>query len=84
MITADGNSGNIEGKIIASLRLPARTFLPFACTFHEEDNNSANTSKTVLGDLNNNFDNTLRDNFEDINKFRAKTRRISLFDKFKT
>ena len=71
MITADDSS-------IASLRLPARAILPFnACKFDEDDNNNnANTSKAVLGDLSNNF--------EDINKFRVKTRRIRLFNKFKT
>ena len=74
-----------SGSIIASLRLPARYFLPFACKFNDDDNNnSANTSKAVLGDLSDNFDNSLRNNLEGINKFCVKTRRIGLFDKFKT
>ena len=81
-----GSAGNgSDSNIIASLRLPARYFLPFACTFHDNDNNnSADTSKAVLGDLSDNFDNSLRDNLEGINKFREKTRRIRLFDKLKT
>ena len=80
-----------DGIIIASLRLPARYFLSFACTFHDNDNNnSADTSRAVLGDLgdlndlSDNFDNSLRNNLEGINKFCVKTRRIGLFDKFKT
>ena len=74
-----------DGIIIASLRLPARAFLPFAWTFHDDDNNnSANTSKAVLGDLNDNFDNSLRNNLEGINELSVKTRRIRLFNKFKT
>ncbi|KDN09708.1 hypothetical protein GAPWKB30_1703 [Gilliamella apicola] len=40
------------------------------------NNNSANTNGT--------FENNFMDNFEDINEFRAKTRRIGLLDKFKT
>ncbi|OCG54781.1 hypothetical protein A9G38_02475 [Gilliamella sp. Imp1-1] len=82
-----GSAGNgSDSNIIASLRLPARYFLSFACTlFHGNDNNnSADTSRAVLGDLSDNFDNSLRNNLEDINKFRVKTRRIRLFNKFKT
>ena len=87
LITGSAGNGS-DSNIITSLRLPARYFLSFACTFHDNDNNnSADTSRAVLGDLgdlSDNFDNSLRNNLEGINKFCVKTRRIGLFDKFKT
>ena len=57
-----------------------------ACDSNEysNNNNGANANGIFANNFVNNFDNNSRDNFDDINEFRAKTRRIGLFDKFKT
>ena len=49
-----------------------------ACDSKEYGNNNNGTNANGI------FENNFVDNFDDINEFRAKTRRIGLFDKFKT
>ena len=53
-----------------------------ACDFNEHSNNN-NANGIFSNNFVRNFGNNL-DNLEDINKFCARTRRIGLFDKFKT
>ncbi|OCG57267.1 hypothetical protein A9G38_08525 [Gilliamella sp. Imp1-1] len=57
-----------------------------ACDSKEYGNNNKGTTANGIfkDSFVDNFDNNSRDNFDDINEFRAKTRRIGLFDKFKT
>ena len=49
-----------------------------ACDSKEYGNNNNGTNANGI------FKDSFVDNFDDINKFRVKTRRIGLFDKFKT
>ncbi|OCG53421.1 hypothetical protein A9G38_03840 [Gilliamella sp. Imp1-1] len=57
-----------------------------ACDSKEygNNNNGTNANGIFKDSFVDNFDNNSRDNFDDINEFRAKTCRIGLFDKFKT
>ncbi|OCG79517.1 hypothetical protein A9G44_11140 [Gilliamella sp. Occ4-3] len=57
-----------------------------ACDSKEYGNNNKGTTANEIfkDSFVDNFDNNSRDNFENINKFRVKTCRIGLFDKFKT
>jgi hypothetical protein len=48
------------------------------------NNNGANANGIFENSFVDNFENNSRNDFEDINKFRVKTCRIGLFDKFKT
>ncbi|OCG61838.1 hypothetical protein A9G37_11895 [Gilliamella sp. GillExp13] len=57
-----------------------------ACDSKEYDNNNngANANGIFENSFVNNFDNNQRNNLDNINEIRVKTRRIKLFDKFKT
>ncbi|OCG40731.1 hypothetical protein A9G25_07330 [Gilliamella sp. Bif1-4] len=57
-----------------------------ACDSKEygNNNNGVNANGIFENSFVDNFENNSRDNFENINKFRVKTCRIGLFDKFKT
>ena len=57
-----------------------------ACDSKEYGNNNNGTNANGIFENNfvNNFDNNSRGNFDDINEFCVKTRRIGLFNKFKT
>ncbi|OCG35483.1 hypothetical protein A9G27_11105 [Gilliamella sp. Bim3-2] len=57
-----------------------------ACDSKEygNNNNSANANGIFKDSFVDNFENNSKNNLEGINKFRVKTCRIGLFDKFKT